>query len=176
MPTHTANFKQFTKVMIDPVIVSKQGELDKSELDNYQKLANNAFVYLNKELSTQLNVVTTPGPETIRIQLAIVDAESSKPIRNLLSTVTPIGMGISQVKYGATGKPSAVGEITIELKITDALTGQLLGAAMERGVGGKALEGSWDSWYNADEAVQYWAKKCAWFICDAKGDRNCVNP
>ena len=171
-----ANFRQYTRVMIEPVIVVKQGDLDTGERENYQKLANNAFVYLNQELATQMTVVTAPGPDTLRIQLAIVDADSSKPVRNLLSTVMPIGMGLSLVKYAATGKPSGVGEITVELKITDALTGQLLGAAMDRRVGGKAAQGIWDTWYNADDALQYWAKKCAWYICDAKGGKNCVNP
>lgn len=31
----------------------------KDELANYQKLANNFFVYLNQEMATQMTVVTT---------------------------------------------------------------------------------------------------------------------
>ena len=170
------NLKQYTKIMIDPVIISKQGELDQGDLENYQKLANNAFVFLNQELATQMTVVTVPGPDIMRLQLAIVDADSSKPVRNLLSSVMPIGIGVSILKYGATGKQSGVGEITAELKVTDAMTGQLIGAAYDRRVGGKAAQGIWDTWYNADQALQYWAKKCAWFVCDAKGGTNCVKP
>ena len=170
------NIKQYTKIMIEPVLIYKQAELDQSEQENYQKLANNAFVFLNQELASQLTVVTVPGPDTLRLQLAIVDADSSKPVRNLLSSVMPIGIGVSILKYGATGKQSGVGEITAELRVTDAVTGQLVGAAYDRRVGGKAAEGIWDTWYNADQALQYWAKKCAWFICDAKGGRNCVKP
>ena len=86
------------------------------------------------------------------------------------------GIGVSILKYGATGKQSGVGEITAELKVTDAMTGQLIGAAYDRRVGGKAAQGIWDTWYNADQALQYWAKKCAWFVCDAKGGTNCVKP
>ena len=170
------DFKQYTKVMIEPVLVYKQAELDQGELENYQKLANNAFVFLNQELATQLTVVTVPGPDTLMLQLAIVDADSSKPVRNLLSSVMPIGIGVSILKYGATGKQSGVGEITAELRATDAVTGQLVAAAYDRRVGGKAAEGIWETWYNADQALQYWAKKCAWFICDAKGGANCVKP
>jgi hypothetical protein len=64
----------------------------------------------------------------------------------------PIGIGVSILKYGATGKQSGVGEITVELRVTDALTGQLVGALYDRRVGGKASEGIWDTWYNADQA------------------------
>ena len=170
------DFKQYTKVMIEPVLIYKQAALDQDELINYQKLANNAFVYLNQELATQVTVVTVPGPDTLRLQFAIVDADSSKPVRNLLSTVMPIGIGLSVVKYAATGKQSGVGDFTAEIRATDAVSGQLGAAAYDRRVGGKAAQGIWDTWYNADEALQYWAKKCAWFVCDAKGGTNCVKP
>ena len=170
------DFKQYTKVMIEPVLIYKSAELDSGELENYQKLSNNAFVYLNQELATQVTVVTVPGPDTLRLQFAIVDADSSKPVRNLLSTVMPIGIGLSVVKYAATGKQSGVGEITAEIRATDAVSGQLVAAGYDRRVGGKAAQGIWDTWYNADQSLQYWAKKCAWFVCDAKGGTNCVKP
>lgn len=170
------DLKSYSKVIIDPVLIYKQAELDQDELLNYQKLANNAFVYLNQELGTQLSVVTTPGPETIRIQFAIVDADSSKPVRNFLSSVMPIGIGVSLVKYAATGKQSGVGEITAELRATDAVTGQLIGAALDRRVGGKAAQGIWDTWYNADAALQYWAKRSAYMVCTLRGLPTCVSP
>ena len=109
-----ADLKKYTKIMIDPVIVSKSAELDASDLENYQKLANNAFVYLNQELSKDYQIATSPDPQTLRVQLAIIDADTSKPVRNFLSTFMPIGMGLSLVKYAATGKQSGVGEISLE--------------------------------------------------------------
>ena len=170
------DFKSYTKVIIEPVLIYKQAELDAGQLENYQKLANNAFVYLNQELATQLTVVTVPGPNTIRLQFAIVDAERSAPVRNLLSTLSPIGIGLNIVKYTITGKQMGVGEITAEMRATDAATGQLLAAGYDRRVGGKAAQGIYETWYNADQALQYWAKKSAWFICDAKGGTTCVQP
>jgi hypothetical protein len=166
--------KAYNKVMIDPVIVRKDGELDQKELENYQKLANNAYVYLARELEKSYTIVQTPQPGTMRVQMAIIDADSSKPVRNTLSTIMPIGIGLSLVKYGATGKQSGVGEITSEMKITDAMTGELLGAALDRRVGGKDITKLWSSWYNADAALQYWAKRLAWSLCDMRGDGNCV--
>ena len=170
------DYKSYSKVIIDPVLISKQAELDQDQLINYQKLANNAYVYLNQELGVQLSVVTAPEPGTIRLQMAIVDADKSKPVRNLLSSVMPIGIGLSIVKYAATGKQSGVGEITAEMRATDAVTGQLLFAALDRRVGGKAAEGIWDTWYNADSALQYWAKRSAYVICTQRGIPTCVKP
>ena len=171
-----ADIKNYSKVIIEPVIISKSAELDEKDLENYQKLANNAFVYLNQELSKDYQVVTSPDPQTLRVQMGITDADTSKPVRNFLSSFMPIGMGLSAVKYAATGKQSGVGEISGEFKLTDASTGELLAAAVDRRVGGKAMSGIWDTWYNADEALKYWAQRTRFALCEARGGANCVKP
>jgi hypothetical protein len=171
-----ADVKSYSKILIDPVIVVKASELDEKDLENYQKLANNAFVYLNQELKQDYPITDSVGPNTMRLQMAIIDADTSKPVRNLLSTVMPIGIGLSIVKYAAVGKQSGVGEISGELKLTDASTGELLGAAVDRRVGGKAPQGIWDTWYNADEALKFWAKKVRYVLCERRGASDCVKP
>ena len=165
-----AVFTQYDKVIIDPVLIYKQATLDAGELENYQALANNAYVFFSRELSQDYRVVTSPEPRTMRVQLVIVDADSSKPVRNLLSTVMPIGIGISLVRYAATGKQSGVGEITAEFKATDAFTGQLLAAGLDRRVGGKDPKGIIDTWANADDALQYWAKLVRFRACTLRGE------
>ncbi len=171
-----AKLTQYDKVIIDPVIIVKEAQLDADELDNYQKLATNAFVYLIDELKQDYEVVKKPANGAMRIQLAIVDADSSKPGRNVLSSVMPIGIGINAVEYAATGKQSGVGEITAEFKVTDARTGTLLGAALDKRVGGKDPKGIVDTWFNADEALKYWTKKLRYVMCAERGGTDCVKP
>jgi len=171
-----ADVKKYTMVLIDPVLVYKDAELDKDELANYQKLANNAYVYLTQQLAKDYRIVNAPKPGTLRVQMAIVDADPSKPVRNTLSTFVPVGMALSLVKYTATGKQAGVGEITVEMKVTDASTGELLGAALDRRVGGKELTKLWSSWNNANDALQYWAKQLRWALCDMSGRANCEKP
>ncbi|MGZ3648633.1 MAG: DUF3313 domain-containing protein, partial [Syntrophales bacterium] len=146
------------------------------ELENYQKLANNAYVYLTQELEKDYRIVKAPEPGTLRVQMAIVDADPSKAVRNTLSTFVPVGMVLSLVKYAATGKQAGVGEITVEMKVTDASTGELLGAALDRRVGGKEVTKLWSSWNNANDALQYWAKKLRFVLCDMSGRANCEKP
>lgn len=168
--------KQYTKIMIDPVLIEKQGELKADELANFQKLANNAYVYLTKELEQDYRIVQSPEPGTMRIQMAIVDADSSKPVRNVTSSILPIGIGLSLVTYAATGKTMGVGEITVEFKATDAMTGELLGAGLDRRVGGKDVTGVYDTWHNADAALKYWAQRGRYVLCIERGGTNCVKP
>lgn len=170
------DIKQYGKLIIDPVIVVKDAELDEKERENYQKLANNALVYLVQELQQDYRIVSTPEPGTMRLQFAIIDADSSKPVRNVLSSVMPIGIGLNLITYGATGKQSGVGEISAEIKVTDAMSGKLLGAALDRRVGGKDPKGIVDTWYNADQALQYWAKQVRYVMCAQRGGSDCVKP
>jgi len=57
-----ADIKSYSKIMIDPVLIEKESELDAKELENYQKLANNAYVYLTQELAHDYRIVQTPEP------------------------------------------------------------------------------------------------------------------
>jgi hypothetical protein len=167
---------EYTKMIIDPVLIVKDAELDAKERENYQKLANNAMVYLTQELQQDYQIVTMPEEGTMRLQFAIIDADSSKPVRNVLSSVMPIGIGVSLVKYAATGKQSGVGDISAEIKLTDAMNGTLIGAALDARVGGKNPKGIVDTWYNADQALQYWAKQVRYVLCSERGGTNCVKP
>jgi hypothetical protein len=170
------NIKDYDKIIIDPVTIYKDGDLDKEQLKNYQTLANNAYVYLTKELEKDYRIVKEPEAGAMRFQWAIIDADPTKPVRNTLSTVVPIGMALSVVKLAAVGKQSGVGEITTEIKVSDANTGELMGAALDRRVGGKDIKNLWGDWYNADEALKYWAKRCAYVLCTERGGTNCVKP
>jgi len=69
-----------------------------------------------------------------------------------------------------------VGEITAEFKISDAVTGELLWAAIDRRVGGKDVGGMCESWHNADAALKYWAKRMRYVLCEESGGKSCVKP
>jgi len=171
-----AKGRHYTKMLVDPVLLSRSAELDAERRENLQKLANNAFHYLVDELRNDFEIVTSPGPGTVRFQMAILDAEPSSPVRNVVSSVVPIGIGISAISGAATGKQTGVGEITAEMKVTDAMTGELLGAAVDRRVGGKDPGGMFDSWHNADASIKYWAKRARFILCTERGGKDCVKP
>ncbi len=49
------------------------------------------------------------------------NGRKKRPVLDCLSAVAPIGIGINALKVGITGKPTSVGELSSELKVTDAL-------------------------------------------------------
>jgi hypothetical protein len=170
------NFSQYTNVLVDPVVIYKEAKLDKEDQENYQKLATNAYLDLTQQLGQDYQIVSAPQAGTIRVQFAITDAEKSGPVRNIISTVIPQAVALSGIKYLITGKMIGVGEITAEMRFTDAMTGELLAAGYDRRVGGKDLGESFNTWYNAEQALLFWAKQIRYQGCVLRGGSNCVKP
>lgn len=166
----------YSAVMIDPVLIFKPKDASPEEIADLQKLASNFTAYLNMELGKDFRIVKEPEPDTLRIQTAILDAESSNRFTDTMSTIMPYSIGFSIIKNFVTGKPSGVGEITAEMKFTDAMTNELLGAAVDRRVGGKGIDGLFDTWNDANAGMEYWAKRIRYVMCLDLKKKNCEEP
>jgi len=150
--------------------------MDAETRRNFQTLANNAFVFFTKELQKVVTIATVPGPGTLRLQFAIVSAEKSGAVSNFMTTIVPVGVVLSAGKYAATGKPMGVGDITGEMRVTDASTGELLAAALDKRVGGKQLRGVFNTWQDADSGLQYWAELARYRLCTFVSFEVCEQP
>ena len=62
-----------------------------------------------------------------------------------------------------------------EGKITDAETGTLLSAAMDKRVGGKTFK-DFDIWSDVRAAVDYWVKLIVFRLCLLRGESVCKPP
>ena len=171
-----ADIRKYSKVMLVPVLVLKQGDLTAKDRENYQALANNALVFLTKELQQDYDIVQAPAPDAFKFQLAINDAADSSAVSSVISSVGSLNAGIALVEYGVSGKEMGVGEITCELKVTDSMTGELIAAALDRRVGRKSAAGVFGTWHSANAALQYWAKRSRYSLCKARGGVNCIKP
>lgn len=170
------DIRNYRKILIDPVIISRHASLNAKDSENYQKLVNNAYVFLTDELQKVYTLVQKPEPGTLRFQLSFITSGSFMPVRTLLSTVMPAGKEINLAMYDAAGTPVAIGNLTAELKITDAMSGELLGAVMDKRIGSIYYQNAWDSWLTADDGLKFWAKRAAFVLCEKRGDTACVKP
>lgn len=170
------DINKYDKILLEPVLVAKDGQLDAETRENYQRLANNAYVLLSRELGKDYTLVKTPEPGTMRLSMGILDADPSNPVRNMLSSLTPIGMVVNLVTYSDTGKQSGVGEVSMEMKVVDAMTGELMGAVVDRRVGGSNPDAVVDTWSAANAGLEWWAKRTRYFLCLARAGLGCEKP
>ena len=85
----------------------------------------------------------------------------------------------SLLKDLGTGKPLFVGEASIEGKISDAATGEILGASADRRVGKRHLDShSFDSWDDVHQTLAFWAEQVRYRLCRERerGESHCTSP
>lgn len=173
-----ADWPSYSKVMLDPVLTIRKAELEKkgAPQEDLQRMANNFYALLYKELGMDYDIVKAPGPRTIRIQVALIDLQESWATTDTITSVVPVSMVVSSGKSFITGKPAFVGEATVEVKVTDSRTGQLLAAGIDRRVGGETVEASTDSWDDVNKIMELWSKLFRFRLCKERGERDCFRP
>jgi len=173
-----ANIKSYTKILLDPVAIWTANDSQMNDLskEDRQKVADRFYSLLYARLSKDYTMVTAPGPNTMRISVALTSAETSYPVLDTVSTLLPVGLALSTLKVIATGKPAFVGEASVEAKITDAATNEILFEAVDSRVGTKNPSGIWDSWEDVDSALAYWTDRMGYKLCVERGGTGCVAP
>ena len=93
---------------------------------------------LTDALATKYQVVDQPAPGTVQLQVVILDAEAATRGLRSVSMVIPQVRLLGTGYYAVSGTYPFVGGGQAAFKATDAVTGQVLGAGVDRRVGGGA--------------------------------------
>ncbi len=173
-------WSRYGSVLLDPVTGWKGKESASRGISarDEQMLVNYFYSVIHAALEKEgFKLVTAPEPATLRVRVAITKAQESDVALNVISTVIPALHALSSLEKAATGKPSFVGEAQIEVKATDAMTGELLAAGIDHRVGGKALDASiMTSWGDVENMMRLWATHGSYNLCRLQKRTNCVPP
>jgi Protein of unknown function (DUF3313) len=169
----SANWSGYSKVIIMPVKFAKPEGASANDLQDLQTLTDSMQAALVRELGQILEIVTEPGPGTLRVETSLYDAQKKKTAGNLISGVLPVGALVNGIVVAARGKSLFVGELSEEMKITEAMSGKLIAEAVDRRVGRKYQSAEFTTWGEAHDAIEYWAKSAHSAICKRKGMTEC---
>ena len=172
------DWRKYKKIHLDPVtvFVGKDSPLSKVKPEDRKMLANVLFHDLNETLGKDYEMTRGYEEDTLWIQAAITEGEESMVVLDTISSVVPQLKVLAGAKGLATGVSAFTGAATVEMKITDAATGTLLAAGVDRRGGTKNLSGVTDSWHDVLEAYRFWSEKIRYRLCEARGGSNCVAP
>ena len=174
------DWSSYHKILLDPVTLWKGRESTGRGISaqDEQTLVNYFYSVIRAALEKEgFTLVNAPEPDTLRVQVAITKAKESDVALNVVSTVIPALHALASLNKLATGKPAFVGEAQIEAKVTDALTGELVGAGIDHRVGGKALDASMmTSWGDVEDMMRLWATHGAYNLCRLQKRDNCIMP
>jgi len=174
----------YKKMLLEPVTMwgPPAAEHKTAPQKELQAVADMLYSLMYQSLSKDYEMVSAPGPNTLRIQAAITRADQSYVVLRVVSTI-PAPMNAfalgSFLKDLGTGKPLFVGEASIEGKISDAATGEILGASADRRVGKRHLDAhSFDSWDDVHQTLAFWAEQVRYRLCRERerGESHCTQP
>ena len=158
--------------MVDSVVFFLADDSDYKGIDPQEmKELADAF---NRELVTAFKdrcpIVADPGPTCARLRIAITNIHPSRPGVSAVTSIVPVGMGVSLVKKGATGGWSGSGDTGIEVMGLDSMTNEIpsLGVRHERKQ--PSSSGSRNG-VRPTDAFKFWAARAVTFIDHAVGVR-----
>ena len=154
-----ADWKNYDKVMLDSVVfffddASEYKGIEPNELKALADSFNQAFV---EALQKDYPIVKEPGPDVMRIRFAITDLDQSNPGISAVTTVVPIGIGVSVLKKGATGSWAGSGAAAAEAMVLDSLTNEVIAVVKDERAAG--FTERYSKWGSAEEAFKFWAKR-----------------
>ena len=155
------DFAKYKKVMVDYVVfaLAEDSEYKAISGDEMKELGDAASLALVNAIKKKGRVVAEPGPDVWRLRMAIVGLKQSKPVVSGITTVIPIGLGISIIKKGAASAWSGAGATQAEAIILDSLTNEVLAVAYLEYAAG--FTERFTKWGSVEDAFKYWAERGA---------------
>ena len=174
------DWASYTKVLLDPVMLWRGDESRSDGVAAHDAQAMTDFFHgvIYQDMESQgFEMVTSPTPGALRVQVAMTKLNESNVAMDVVSRVTRVGHVVSALDKLVTGKPAFVGEAEIEVKVTDAMSGELLVAGVDHRVGGKSLNASnFSSWGSVEKMMQLWAAYGSYNLCELQKRSTCVEP
>jgi hypothetical protein len=152
-----ANFSQYNQVFIAPVTYWADAN-SKLTAAQQQSLCNYMYTVLQKDFAKNFAIATEPGPGVAKLTAALTDATAATPGLRAISVAEPHLRALDMIKKELTGTYAFVGSATGAAKLTDSVSGQLLGAWADQRFGGLSVKNVdvWE-WGDADNVMNYWA-------------------
>lgn len=163
------DFGKYNKIMLDSVIFyfaydSEDKRIDAQDMKELADGCNQAVV---DALKGTYPIVAEPGPDVMRLRFAITDLKQSRPALSAVSTVVPIGLGVSILKKGATGSWSGSGATSAEFMAMDSMTHDVIAVAQDDRSAG--FTERFSKWGSTEEAFKFWAERIKLFMDRAHG-------
>jgi len=163
------DFGRYNKIMLDSVIFYFAADSEYKGIDaqDMKELADACNLQVVNVLKTAYPIVAEPGPDVLRLRFAITDLKQSRPGLSAVSSVVPIGLGISILKKGATGSWAGSGATSAELMAMDSMTDDVIAVAQDDKSAG--FTERFSKWGSAEDAFKFWAERIKQFIDKAHG-------
>ncbi|ASL46964.1 hypothetical protein bAD24_III06200 [Burkholderia sp. AD24] len=128
------DWQQYTKVIIDPVVVYRGADNQFGDMRDEDKAALATYMQTRfaEKLRGRFEIATAPGPNTLRLKLTLTGAKTSTPVISTLSRFDIAG-GIYNGVQTVRGREGAfTGSVIYAVEIYDAASNRLINAYVSK--------------------------------------------
>ena len=163
------DLKKYNRVMLDEAqfYLKKDAASQGLQASELKELSDTFHRAVFEALGTAYPLVTEPGPDVLRIRLAVTNVETSNPAMSGITTVLPIGLAVSVAKKATTGGYTGVGGASMEVEFLDSTTNERLAAGVDTFNGSKMS--GFSKLGATKEAFEFWAKRLRVTLDNAHG-------
>ncbi|WP_420347333.1 DUF3313 domain-containing protein [Pelagibius sp.] len=168
----------YDSILLDPLLYF--APLEQMRLvspDDRQVLLNNLYILLRAELAKDYSLVRFPAAGVARVQFAILPETRDAVVLDTVSTVEP-GSGEAAVVQDMLASPLLKGRaFVIEAEWTDSVTGEVLGATVDRNFGRRSIDADpIRSWADVNALLRDYAVLLRYRLCRFREGEDCVTP
>ena len=176
--SEAARGRSFDKVMIDPIIFFMPLEATRTiSPGDRQTLLNNFHILMGRQLGKDFLLSTEPQRGTIRVQFALLPETDEEVIMDTVAMVAREDPE-KQIVVDTLASPLAEGaDLLVEALWTDAVTGEVLGATVDRHFGQTGFDSpSFKSWAEVNRYLEAYAVLIRYRLCSYRRGADCVSP
>lgn len=165
------DFKKYNKFMVDSVVFFLADKADYKGIDpqEMKELCDEFNKALVAAFKDKLPIVAEPGPDVARVRFAITNVQPSRPGVSAVTSIIPVGLGVSLVKKGATGGWVGSGETAAELMVLDTMTNEIVAmGAIKRAA---EFDERFSKWGSARDAFKFWSERLVKSIMDVRAGK-----
>ena len=150
---------KYNTFMVDYVVLAlaEDSEYKGINGDEMKKLGDAASLAMVNAIKEKYPIVAEPAPDVMRVRAAIVGLKQSSPVLSGITSVIPVGVGISIISKGATGAWTGSGLTRAEVMFIDSMTNEVIAAGADEYTAGYTER--FTKWGSVEDAFKYWAER-----------------
>ena len=168
----------YDKILIDPIMYFAPLERRRSlSSGDRQTLLNNFQVLMGRQLEQDFLLALEPQRGTVRVQFAVLPSTREPVALDTVAMVARVDPN-KQVVTDAFASPLVQGaDLLVEAEWTDAVTGEVLGATVDRHFGQTSFDGgALKSWADVNRYLEAYAVLIRYRLCRFRGREDCTPP
>jgi len=163
------DFGKYNKVLLESVVFQLADTSEFKGIDPvvFMELSDAFNLAVVNAIKDKYPIVSEPGPDVVRIRIALVGIKQSYPVLSGITSIVPVGLGISILKKGATGSWTGSGVTGAELMAFDSVSNEVIAVAQDEQTAG--FTERFTKYGSAEEAFKFWAERIRLFLDSAHG-------